>query len=228
MSVALRPRAPLVWVGTYPYGGSDSCHQCSHPDRVPYGLFPSVCICPSSGCGTPDTDTDLDGTPDCNDACASDPSKTAPGVCGCGVTDADADADGTLNCNDTCPNDAGKVAPGVCGCGTPDDDSDGDGVPNCLDNCDDRIDSDGDGTPDCVDSCPADAGKVAPGECGCGSVDTDADSDGVAVCNDGCDADASKVAPGIWYVRCLCVRVCGCAGSAAQCMRQCFERVPCV
>jgi hypothetical protein len=32
----------------------------------------------------PDTDSDNDGTPDCNDLCPADPNKTAPGVCGCG------------------------------------------------------------------------------------------------------------------------------------------------
>ncbi|MDB4775794.1 thrombospondin type 3 repeat-containing protein [bacterium] len=32
-----------------------------------------------------DTDSDSDGTPDCDDDCPSDPNKTEPGDCGCGV-----------------------------------------------------------------------------------------------------------------------------------------------
>ncbi|MGA1709092.1 MAG: M43 family zinc metalloprotease, partial [Phycisphaerales bacterium] len=48
-------------------------------------------------------DSDFDGTPDCNDACPSDPNKTAAGACGCGVADTDSDGDGTPDCNDACP-----------------------------------------------------------------------------------------------------------------------------
>jgi|GEM_PF-1950460 len=68
---------------------------------IPYRTSPSSCapvpdLCPLDpnktdpgvcGCGTPDTDTDHDGTPDCNDACPSDPNKTAAGACGCGHVD---------------------------------------------------------------------------------------------------------------------------------------------
>jgi hypothetical protein len=36
------------------------------------------------GCGTPDIDTDGDGTMDCLDNCPNDPNKTEPGMCGCG------------------------------------------------------------------------------------------------------------------------------------------------
>ncbi len=32
-----------------------------------------------------DTDSDLDGTPDCNDNCPNDPNKTELGVCGYGT-----------------------------------------------------------------------------------------------------------------------------------------------
>lgn len=46
-------------------------------------------------------------------------------------------------------------------------------------------DADGDGVPDRVDECPLDAGKTAPGECGCGVPDIDADQDGIADCRDG-------------------------------------------
>jgi Tol biopolymer transport system component len=61
----------------------------------PAKLFPGVC-----GCGIPDTDTDRDRVPDCQDGCPNDPAKIAPGVCGCGVADTDSDADGIPDCND--------------------------------------------------------------------------------------------------------------------------------
>ncbi len=91
------------------------------------------------------SDSDSDGTADCNDACPADPLKTAPGACGCGTTDvpttwyADADGDGFGDPNagqagftcdqpnghvadntDLCDGDATKTAPGACGCGTTD------------------------------------------------------------------------------------------------------------
>ncbi len=37
------------------------------------------------GCNALETDTDLDGTPNCTDQCPADPEKAAPGECGCGV-----------------------------------------------------------------------------------------------------------------------------------------------
>lgn len=43
------------------------------------------------GCGTPDTDTDGDQTPDCDDLCPMDDSRTAPGECGCDAAGAEAD-----------------------------------------------------------------------------------------------------------------------------------------
>jgi len=51
-----------------------------------------------------DTDTDNDGTADCNDLCPNNPDKVAPGVCGCDVADIDTDGDGHLDCVDNCPN----------------------------------------------------------------------------------------------------------------------------
>jgi hypothetical protein len=58
-------------------------------------------------------------------------------------------------------------------------------------------DSDGDGATDCYDQCPADAKKTAPGQCGCGAVDTDTDGDSVADCKDGCPSDPQKTAAGV-------------------------------
>jgi Thrombospondin type 3 repeat/Lectin C-type domain len=172
----------------------------------PNKTAPGVC-----GCGVADTDSDLDGTADCNDGCPNNPTKTTPGVCGCGVPDTDSDNDGTPDCNDGCPNNPTKTTPGVCGCGVPDTDSDNDGTPDCNDGCPNDAnktapgicgcgvsdaDSDGDGTPDCNDGCPNDANKTAPGVCGCGVSDADSDGDGAADCNDGCPNDPTKVAPG--------------------------------
>jgi Cohesin domain len=91
----------------------------------------------SCGCGTPDTDSDNDGTADCNETCPDDPDKTDPGVCGCGIADSDTDNDGTLDCNDTCPDDPLKTAPGFCGCGSADTDCDADGTADCADEDDD-------------------------------------------------------------------------------------------
>lgn len=48
----------------------------------PNKLEPGTC-----GCGVADTDTDKDGTPDCDDLCPSDASKQKPGACGCGVAE---------------------------------------------------------------------------------------------------------------------------------------------
>jgi hypothetical protein len=94
-------------------------------------IDPGVC-----GCGTPDTDSDGDGTADCIDNCPADSGKVDPGVCGCGTPDTDSDGDGTADCNDQCSTDPGKTEPGICGCGTPDTDSDGDGYLIC-DDCND-------------------------------------------------------------------------------------------
>ncbi|HKQ49010.1 MAG TPA: hypothetical protein VJZ71_13140 [Phycisphaerae bacterium] len=68
------------------------------------------------------------------------------------------------------------------------------------------IDHDGDGVGDDLDTCPADPNKSAPGQCGCGTPDTDGDGDGTADCNDDCPADPGKTAPG----------VCGCGVSDAD------------
>jgi hypothetical protein len=120
-------------------------------------------------------DGDADGTPDCRDACPSDPLKGDPGQCGCGAPDTDGDQDGIADCKDACPNDPHKSAPGACGCGLAD------------------IDSDGDGALDCHDHCPNSPIKTEPGVCGCDTPDTDSDKDGAPDCIDRCPNDPTKV-----------------------------------
>jgi len=48
----------------------------------PLKTEPGIC-----GCGTPDTDSDMDTTADCIDGCPTDPKKTQAGVCGCNADD---------------------------------------------------------------------------------------------------------------------------------------------
>ena len=47
------------------------------------------------------------------------------------------------------------------------------------------------------DDCPSDAGKIAPGQCGCGMAETDTDNDVFADCAESCDVDVNKQAPGV-------------------------------
>ncbi|MFQ5424128.1 MAG: endonuclease I family protein [Phycisphaerae bacterium] len=75
---------------------SSNCDACPND---PLKTDPGIC-----GCGVPDTDTDGDGTPDCNDLCPNDPNKIAPGSCGCGMpetpADGDMNADGSVDGRD--------------------------------------------------------------------------------------------------------------------------------
>ena len=58
----------------------------------------------------------------CDDACPTDPAKTAPGLCGCGVSDVDTDGDTVPDCLDQCPGKDDRI------------DANGNGVPDCLEN----------------------------------------------------------------------------------------------
>ncbi|MCC6933546.1 MAG: LamG domain-containing protein [Deltaproteobacteria bacterium] len=73
------------WVFT-----TDTC--VSDPNKYASG----VC-----GHGVADTDSDSDGTPDCNDACDNDANKTTPGTCGCNVADVDSNNNGIEDCEET-------------------------------------------------------------------------------------------------------------------------------
>ena len=85
-------------------GIGNNCESCPSD---PLKTTPGLC-----GCGTPDTDSDSDGTADC--------------------LDLDDDGDGTPDLSDGCPLNAAKSSPGTCGCGTPDVDADADGIIDCL------------------------------------------------------------------------------------------------
>lgn len=132
------------------------------------------------GCGTAETDTDGDLTPDCNglDACPADKDKITPGQCGCGTPETDDDNDGTPNCKDLCPTDTNKVAPGTCGCGSSDGDTDGDGSLDCNDRCPTNPNRVGSAACECLDL------KDYPGKCGCNTPDTDSNKNGIADCLD--------------------------------------------
>jgi hypothetical protein len=146
-------------------GGGDACP--SDPNKT----YPGQC-----GCGVADTDSDSDGTADCNDECVNDNQKTAAGQCGCGNPDTDSDSDGTADCNDSCPSDPNKIVAGICGCGYDDStDTDDDTICGAVtDNCPavsnvDQADADGDGVGDACDNCPNDANPLQK----------DDDSDGI-------------------------------------------------
>lgn len=47
-----------------------------------------------------------------------------------------------------------------------------------------------------LDGCPSDPNKLAPGTCGCGTLDIDSDGDGAMDCQDNCPNDSSKINPG--------------------------------
>lgn len=97
-------QVPQAW------GGMLMGYAETSPDLCPADpakTDPGLC-----GCGVEDTDTDLDGTPDCNDNCPNDAGKTGPGACGCGAADTDSNNDGIPDCNDDLFNPAGTVGTG--------------------------------------------------------------------------------------------------------------------
>jgi hypothetical protein len=82
------------------YLGNDTlCDDCDFCPEDPNKTSAGEC-----GCGVPDTDTDDDGTADCNDLCPNDPLKTDPGICGCGLSDEDTDGDIWGDACDNCPS----------------------------------------------------------------------------------------------------------------------------
>lgn len=130
-----------AYTTTLTEGGQDYYFSVSNGINVynlPQGgtlTSPIIDVCPDDpdkleagvcGCGIPDTDTDADGTPDCNDICVDDPFKIEEGICGCGEVDTDdEDIDTIPYCIDNCPFAAnGGQA-----------DSDGDQIGDACDDC---------------------------------------------------------------------------------------------
>ncbi|MCU0660756.1 MAG: hypothetical protein MUC50_00335 [Myxococcota bacterium] len=64
-----------------------------------------------------------------------------------------------------------------------------------------------------TDLCPTDPNKTQPGQCGCGTPDTDSDNDGAANCKDSCPSDPKKTAPG----------QCGCGVAEGTCSVTCAD-----
>ena len=124
------------------------------------------------------SDADADGRCDQADNCPLDANPDQ----------LDQDGDGVGDVCDRCPDDPNKADPGLCGCAALELDIDADGVCDLSDNCPgasnpDQLDADGDGVGDACDACPRDAGKVAPGDCGCGAPD-DENANGIADCDE--------------------------------------------
>jgi hypothetical protein len=150
---------------------------------------PGIC-----GCGVADTDSDGDGTPDCNDGCPGDPMKTDPGGCGCGVADVDADGDGSLACDDCDDDDAMRFPGAVDGCGGVDDDCDGTVDEDCAATPNGCADGTREGFVDEAmypDIAACDSAWSIPGVFGDGlpSCDREAGNDGIRVDGIGCDID---------------------------------------
>ncbi len=160
-----------------PSGGAATCPNASDdPQYQSLDVFNPLFLAPGCGAANPlirngsrgaHGDSDGDGTADCDDA----------EVC-----------DGLDNDGD------GQIDEGF--------DADNDGIADCFDNCPgtvnpDQTDTDDDGAGDACDGCPDDPAKTAPGDCGCGVVETgDTDLDGTPDCLDGCPNDPNKIAPG--------------------------------
>ncbi len=56
---------------------------------------PGIC-----GCGSPETNSDSDEAPDCEDQCPYDSTKIEPGECGCSNPDTDSNGNGTSDCKE--------------------------------------------------------------------------------------------------------------------------------
>lgn len=148
-----------AYKGAYTVCGAnnESCDFCpTDPNKITAG------IC---GCGTPDEDSDGDGTFDCMDGCPGDPDKIAPGICGCGVVDStgDTDQDGVPGCLDLCPNTVPGATVGSDGCPP--------FIPGDFDRDGDVDQTDFEAFVSCL------TGSNVPPSAECGNRDFDADDD---------------------------------------------------
>ncbi len=178
---------------------SDGDGVCDSNDGCPMDagkVDPEFC-----GCGNAETDTDLDGWPDCVDNCLNTPNPNQldgdgdmiGDLCDNCVTlsnfsQIDLDGDSVGDVCDPCPleNPDDVDQDGVC---APDDLCPDDGMKVAPEFCGcgmPETDSDGDGWPNCVDECPMNPNKIVAGICGCSAPDADSDGDGIADCQDVC------------------------------------------
>jgi OmpA-OmpF porin, OOP family len=155
----------------------------------------------------PVVDTDGDGIPDTEDACASakGPRTQDPRTNGCPV---DTDGDGVLDDVDACVTVPGEKTadPRTNGCPA---DRDGDGIIDSQDACIDvpgvksedpkkngcPADTDGDGILDKDDACPTVPGKSDPDPKKNGCPDPDRDKDGIENEKDACPDEPGKADP---------------------------------
>ena len=176
----------------------DACPNDAGNDADQDGLCASVDNCPEDdNPGQENGDTDAWG-----DVCDNCPEV--------GNDQVDEDHDGA---GDVCDNCFGLHNPGQAdidedglgnGCdncwevaNSDQADADGDGVGDACDNCPGldnpgQADGDRDGVGDLCEACPDDPGKTDPGECGCGTPDTDSDGDGAPDCRDCADNDPER------------------------------------
>jgi hypothetical protein len=84
-------------------GNTEEDEQAGPEDLCPEDpkkTAPGVC-----GCGVAETDSDGDGTLDCNDNCPNNPDMINPGENGCKAPEEDSDDDGIPDSEENCPDD---------------------------------------------------------------------------------------------------------------------------
>jgi len=227
---------------------ADGDGTCAPQDQCPSDpgkTDPGQC-----GCGTADSDGDLDGIVDCIDNCEFLPNPAQEDADGDGVGDAcdncpdvpnagqaDADGDQSGDACDPCPLEFPNDADGDGLC-APDDACPQDPAKYGPELCGCGVpddDADGDGAPDCVDECPFDPQKSAEGVCGCGHSEQDSDADGVPDCVDACPGlndtidndengspDCAETVPAVsrWGLLVLALALLACAKLANKPLRE--------
>lgn len=165
---------------------------------------PSGEVVDASGCAEAQADDDKDGVVNDLDLCANTPAGESVNNEGCGESQLDDDNDGVPNATDQCANTAAGESVNTAGCSTTqlNGDDDADGVINGNDLCantpsgasvdangcaSSQLDNDNDGTPNGQDGCPNDPNKTDPGNCGCGTPETE------------CTVDCAGVKDGFAY-----------------------------
>lgn len=161
-------------------------------DKCPH--TPSNAQANSEGCAPFQLDDDGDGVVNPDDVCPNTPAGSEVNIRGCAAGEGDSDGDGVLDADDQCPNTPANETVNINGCSDAQAnvDDDEDGVINNDDLCpntptgetvdgqgcaESQKDDDNDGTPNGEDGCPNDGTKVEPGNCGCGTPETECEVD---------------------------------------------------